>query len=138
MDTPRQRYKKKQIEKILINYYDNVDIAKYIIKSLEDIEESNRKETLKYHIDRWDDIAGSFFEVKTSNYNKFSYVLTTSIGKEYFIKKDHIMTFFNITGISYQVIDIIHELVKRSHDLEYDKLYNILTTKIMLEMLEMN
>ena len=138
MNTPRQLYKKKKIEKILTNYYNNYDVAKMIIKRLEVIDEIEKKETLEYYMDRWNNIAGSFFEVKNSNYNKFSHVFSTSIGREYHIKKDHIMTFFNITGISYQVVDIIHELITRSHDLEWlehdDKLYNELLIKLMKMM----
>lgn len=138
MDTPRQRYKKEKIEKILTSYYNNYDVAKRIIIELDLIDEIEKKETLEYHMDRWNNIAGSFFEVKNSNYNKFSYIFSTSIGREYHIKKDHITTFFNITGISYQVVDIIHELIMRSHDLEWlehdDKIYNELVIKLMQVM----
>tara|TARA_Y100001958_G_C21243553_1_gene572393 strand:+ start:3253 stop:3687 length:435 start_codon:yes stop_codon:yes gene_type:complete len=138
MDTPREKYKKKKIQKILISYYNNVDIALNIIKCLEDMEMVNKKETLEYHIDRWDNIAGSYFEVSNSNYKKFSQVLTTSIGREYRIKKDHITKFYNITGISYQIIQLIQELIKRSHDKEWllhdDKMYSLLANKIMIEM----
>lgn len=138
MDTPRQRYKKTKIKKILINYYDNTDIAEYIVKTLERIEETERTETLEYHIDRWNNIAGSYFEVISNNYNKFSYVLTTSIGREYHIKKDHITKFFNITGVSYQIVELVKELIKRSHDEEWllhdDEMYSKLADKIMIEM----
>ena len=135
MDTPRQRYKKKQIEKILINYYGNPDIAKYITNILEDIKKSDREETLEYHKDRWNNIAGSFFEVKNTNYQRFSYILDD---KHYIIKKDHNTTFYNITGLSYQIIDLIHELIKISDDSEwleeYDKKYSKLASKIMIVM----
>ena len=142
MDTPRQRYKKKKIEKILTNYYNNVDIAINVIYFLEHLENNKRKETLDYYIDRWDNIAGSYFQVAHNNYKKFSYVLTTSIGREYRIKKDHITTFYNITGISYQIIQLIQELIKRSHDEEWllhdDEMYSKLADKIMIEMNKYN
>ena len=135
MDTPRQRYKKKQIEKILINYYGNPDIANYIINILEDIKKSDREETLEYHINRWNNIAGSFFEVKNTNYKRFSYILDD---KHYIIKKDHNTTFYNITGLSYQIIDLIHQLIKISDDSEWleedDKKYSKLASKIMIVM----
>ena len=135
MDTPRQRYKKKQIEKILINYYNNPDIAKYITNILEDTKKSDREETLEYHKDRWNNIAGSFFEVKNTNYQRFSYILDD---KHYIIKKDHNTTFYNITGLSYQIIDLIHELIKISDDSEwleeYDKKYSKLASKIIIVM----
>lgn len=135
MDTPREKYKKKKIQKILISYYNNVDIALNIIKCLEDMEMFNRKKTLEYYVDRWDNIAGSFFEVSNNNYNKFSYILND---KNYVIKKDHITKFYNITGISYQIIELIQELIKRSHDKEWllhdDKMYSKLANKIMIEM----
>tara|TARA_Y100001958_G_C21212221_1_gene537838 strand:+ start:510 stop:941 length:432 start_codon:yes stop_codon:yes gene_type:complete len=138
MNTPRQKYKKLKIKKILTNYYDNVDIAEYIVKTLEQMKDNERKETLEYHIDKWNNIAGSFFEVVNSNYNKFSYVLTTSKGREYHIKKDHITKFFNITGISYQIVELVQELIKRSHDTEWllhdDEMYSKLADKLMIEM----
>ena len=138
MDTPRQRYKKTKIKKILINYYDNIDIAEYIVKTLERIQEAERIKTLEYHIDRWDNIVGSYFEVISNNYNKFSYVLTTSIGREYHIKKDHITKFFDITGISYQIVELVQELIKRSHDEQWllhdDEIYSKLADNIMREM----
>lgn len=135
MDSPRQIYKKKKIEKILINYYGNIDIAISIIKYLEDIKEIERKETLKYHIDRWDNIAGSYFLLTNSKYKRFSYILDD---RHYIIKKDHNTKFYNITGLSYQIIDLIHELIKISYDndwlLEDDKKYSKLANKIMIEM----
>jgi hypothetical protein len=135
MDTPLQIKKNKEIEKILVNYYGNPDIAKYIIKILEYIKEYEKNETLEYHMDRWNNIAGSFFEVKNSNYKRFSYILDD---KHYIIKKDHNTTFYNITGLSYQIIDLIHELMKILHNKEWleedDKKYSILANKIMIEM----
>jgi hypothetical protein len=135
MDTPLQIKKNKEIEKILVNYYGNPDIAKYIIKILEYIKDYEKNETLEYHMDRWNNIAGSFFEVKNSNYKRFSYILDD---KHYIIKKDHNTTFYNITGLSYQIIDLIHELMKISDDSEwleeYDKKYSKLASKIMIEM----
>tara|TARA_B100001094_G_scaffold332137_1_gene402953 strand:+ start:6757 stop:7170 length:414 start_codon:yes stop_codon:yes gene_type:complete len=135
MNTPLQIKKNKEIEKILVNYYGNPDIAKYIIKILEYIKEYEKNETLEYHMDRWNNITGSFFEVKNSNYKRFSYILDD---KHYIIKKDHINKFYNNTGLSYQLIDLLQELIKISHDKEWleedDKKYSILANKIMIEM----
>ena len=81
---------------------------------------------------------------------------------DYVIKKDHKPIFYNLTGISYQVVELIHELIKIKNEnkeifsngvtiniplpyIEYkdwlkhdDKLYSILSKKIMFEMKKNN
>ena len=69
----------------------------------------------------------------------------------FIVKKDHNPIFYNLTGLSYQVVDLIHQLIKLhkvdiydtddtfiwnyKHWLERDdKLYSILSSKIMNAM----
>ena len=66
----------------------------------------------------------------------------------YIVKVDMLPKFFDRTGISYQVVELIHELIKlkneyKLHDIRYnsnsyitmlkqdDKLYSLLAKKIM-------
>ena len=90
--------------------YHNVDICKYIIKIKKDEE---KKEIMKYYIERWDNIAGSHYIIHDTHYNKFSYIHNEV---NYIIKPDHNITFYNRTGISYQIIELIHELIKLKND----------------------
>lgn len=117
-------------------------ICKYIIKYKKYLEE---KETLDYHFKRWEDIAGSHYILHDTHEGKFSYIFNEV---DYIIKPDHKLNFFNLTGISYQVIELLHELIKinricsdNTHIEDYkywinndDKLYTILSKKIMFEM----
>ena len=65
------------------------------------------------------------------------------------VKPDHLFTFYNLTGISYQVVDFIHELIKLKNTdalentfiVDYkewlhddDTLFSKLSKKIMLRM----
>ena len=66
----------------------------------------------------------------------------------YTVKKDHNPTFYNLTGISYQIIELLHELIKinrvdsensRIEDYKYwltynDKLFSFLADKIRIVM----
>ena len=79
---------------------------------------------------------------------KFSYVLDS---EEYIIKPDHRMNFYKMTGISYQVLELIYELIRinneKSWDFEIDdkidwikhddKLYSELSKRIMNKMNKM-
>jgi hypothetical protein len=70
---------------------------------------------------------------------------------EYIVKKDHKPIFYELTGISYQVVELIHQLIKLKNEelientfiTDYkerlkqdDKLYRILADKIMISMKE--
>ena len=81
-----------------------------------------------------------------NHYKKFSYILNE---KQYIIKKDFNINFFEKTGISYQVIDLLFKLIRIRCDDRYncktkddyiewlkydDDLYGKLSEKIMIEM----
>tara|TARA_B100001094_G_scaffold264073_1_gene265915 strand:- start:635 stop:1081 length:447 start_codon:yes stop_codon:yes gene_type:complete len=106
---------------------------------------SENKDTLKYHMDRWNAIAGEHYYTRDNHYGKFSYIHN---GSNYIIKPDHRLYFYQMTGISYQVIELIYELIQirneKTWDFEIDnkeewlkhddKLYSELSKRIMNEM----
>jgi hypothetical protein len=127
---------------ILRLFINEPSICKNIIKYKKYLEE---KETLDYHFKRWEDIAGSHYILHDTHEGKFSYIFNE---EDYIVKPDHKLIFFNLTGISYQVIELLHELIKinricseNTHIEDYkywinydDKLYAILSKKIMFKM----
>tara|TARA_B100000902_G_C26941702_1_gene731364 strand:+ start:38 stop:490 length:453 start_codon:yes stop_codon:yes gene_type:complete len=121
------------------------EICDKIIKIKND---SENKETLEYHIDRWESIAGEHYYTRDTHFDKFSYIYNES---NYVIKRDHRMYFYQITGISYQVLELIYELIRILNENSYDEdfeefkdkkdwlknddiLYSILSKKIMMKM----
>ncbi len=118
------------------------EICNKIIK-LKNSKES--EETLKYHTDRWANIAGEHYYTRDTHYGKFSYIHDK---EKYIVKPDHRIYFYQMTGISYQVIELIYELIRirneNSWDFEMinkkewlkhdDALYSFLSKKIMIEM----
>jgi hypothetical protein len=100
---------KENINMILSRFIPIPEIRTKIIK-LKDIKEN--EETLQYHIERWDNIVGSYYFAKDTRKNKLSYVVDAgSISQRFIIKRDHRLEFFNRTGISYQIIALLHELI---------------------------
>ena len=120
----------------------NVDICKYILKQKKELE---KKETLEWYIERWENIAGAHYIIHDTHEGKFSYIFNE---ENYIVKPDHKLNFINLTGISYQVIELLHELIKinricseNTHIEDYkywinndDKLYAILSKKITERM----
>ncbi len=126
------------------------EICNKIIKIKND---SENKETLKYHIDRWESIAGEHYYTRDTHYGKFSYIHDN---EKYIIKRDHRIYFYQMTGISYQVLELIYELIRILNENSYDEdfenmllledkkrwlrnddaLYSLLSKKIMIEMLK--
>ncbi len=112
------------------------------------IELKNCKEyegALEYHMGRWQTIAGEHYYTKDTHYGKFSQVHD---GSNYIVKPDHRLGFYQITGISYQVVELIYELIRINHEnawdfemidkkdwLKYDdELYSELSKRIMNKM----
>jgi len=107
--------------------------------------EEEKRETLEYHMNRWETIAGEYYYTRDNHIGKFSYVFDNT---KYVIKPDHRMNFYKLTGVSYQVIELIHELIRILHEnswdfeiddkadwLKYDDaLYSELSKRIMDEM----
>ena len=125
----------------------NTDVCKLIIHKKNTIE---MKEIMEYHYDRWENIAGSHYRLRDTDQDKYSLICDYST---FIVKKDHLPIFYNLTGISYQVVDLIHLLIKLHRvdredtqetfiwNYKYwlerdDKLYSVLTNKIMRAMNE--
>ena len=124
----------------------NTDVCKLIIHKKNTIE---AKETMDYYYDRWENIAGSHYRLHDTHDGLYSLIWDAST---YTVKKDHNLMFYNLTGISYQIIELLHELIKLNridsensriedykewieHD---DKLYSFLADKIRIAMNETN
>ena len=102
-------------------------------KIIEIKDEEEKKDALKYHYERWENIAGSHYILHDTHVGKFSIIHDET---NYIVKKDHKPTFYNITGISYQVVELIHELIRiyNKEWLQYDDmLYSKLADLIMDE-----
>tara|TARA_B110001469_G_C9597331_1_gene296659 strand:+ start:62 stop:505 length:444 start_codon:yes stop_codon:yes gene_type:complete len=127
--------------KELINH--NVDICKFILKIKKKIE---KEEIMEWYIARWENIAGAHYILHDTHYEKFSLIYNEN---DYIVKPDHKLSFYKITGISYQIIELIHELIKLKNKdsientfiidykewLQYDdNLYTILSKKITERM----
>lgn len=108
-------------------------------KQLEDAE------ILEFHYKRWKDISSSYFILRDSY--EFRIAEAQRLGD--IVKPDNLLTFYNLTGISYQVVDFIHELIKLKNPdalentfiIDYkewleddDKLFSTLSKQIMLQM----
>ena len=108
-------------------------------KQLEDAE------ILEFHYKRWKDISSSYFILRDS----YEFRITEAQRLGDIVKPDHLLTFYNLTGISYQVVDFIHELIKLKNPdalentfiIDYkewleddDKLFSTLSKQIMLQM----
>ena len=118
------------------------EICNKIIKLKNDIE---NEEIFDYHMNRWETIAGEHYYTRDNHSGKFSQVLD---GSNYIVKRDHRLGFYQMTGVSYQIVDLIHELIRINHEnawdfqiddkkywIKYDdELYSNLSNKIMIEM----
>tara|TARA_B100001094_G_scaffold264074_1_gene265919 strand:- start:220 stop:675 length:456 start_codon:yes stop_codon:yes gene_type:complete len=138
----------KKDEMIILYLKVFIPIPEICNKIIKIKNESENKDTLKYHIDRWNSIAGEHYYTRDNHYGKFSQVLNRSYKIDFKIKPDHRVYFYQMTGISYQVIELIYELIKirneKSWDFEIDnkedrikhddKLYSELSKRIMNEM----
>ena len=71
-------------------------------KQLEDTD------ILEFHSKRLKDISGSHFMLR----DQHEFRIAEAQRLADIVKPDHLFTFYNLTGISYQVVDFIHELIK--------------------------
>lgn len=99
-------------------------------------------ETLDYYTERWENIAGEYFHLIDNHSGKFSIIHDST---NFIIKNDYRLNFYQRTGISYQIICLLHELIKIKNEilpdegyqywLNYDdSLYSMLANKIMKRM----
>ena len=126
---------------ILSRFIPIPEIRKDIINKKKELES---EETLEYYNEIWKNIIGYYFVTRDTKVGKFSQILD---GKKYIIKPDHRLEFFERTGLSYQIIELLHELILLKSDdsiidnidYEYwldhdDILYGKMSKMIMIEM----
>ena len=117
-------------------------ICKNIMNHKKQLEDT---EIVEFHSKRLKDISGSHFMLRDSYEGNLSAAQILAD----IVKPDHLYTFYNLTGISYQVVDFIHELIKLKNPdalentfiVDYkewlhddDTLFSKLSKKIMLRM----
>ena len=127
---------------ILRIFINEPSICKYIMNHKKQLEDT---EILEFHTKRWEDISGSYFMLRDS----YEFRIAEAQRLADVVKPDHLFTFYNLTGISYQVVDFIHELIKLKNTdalentfiVDYkewlhddDKLFSSLSKQIMLQM----
>ena len=97
----------KQILSILLDYIPNDHICNIIIDMK---NTSENKETLQYHMNRWDSIALKY--IKAGKINELSHhTIVTAWVSDYY-KLDDCLDFFKETGISYQIRFLVLDLLK--------------------------
>lgn len=129
----------------LLNFIPEISICKSILKHKKDLENID---IMEYHMERWENIAGEHYHMHDNHTDKFSYIFDE---RNYVVKVDMLPYFYDRTGISYQVVELIHELIKlkneyKLHDIRYnsnsyitmlkqdDQLHSFLAKKIMDNM----
>ena len=101
-------------------------------------KEIEKKETFDYHIHLYENISLKYNECLKTKFPLYSWI---GNGKSYITEKDRNLKFFNYTGISFQVRDIILDLIKNENykwRIYDDKMYCILARKIYEKMIHMN
>ena len=129
--------------KELLNH--NISICKIILNIKKQKENLENK---LYYLDQYEKIAKEHYYLHKNHIGKFSVIHDS---KNYVIKKDFKLDYYKYTGLSYQIIELIHELIKLKNEKyltkEYgykywlnhdDKLYSLLSNKIMKEMKSYN
>ena len=121
-------------------------ICKYIMNHKKQLEDT---EIVEFHSKRLKDISSSHFMLRDS----YEFSIAEAQRLADIVKPDHLFTFYNLTGISYQVVDFIHELIKLKNPdalentfiVDYkewlhddDTLFANLSKEIMLQMKEIS
>ena len=127
---------------ILRIFINEPSICKYIMNHKKQLGDT---EILEFHYKRWKDISSSYFILRDS----YEFRIAEAQRLADIVKPDHLFTFYNLTSISYQVVDFIHELIKLKNSdalentfiVDYkewlhddDTLFSTLSKQIMLEM----
>ena len=127
---------------ILRIFINEPSICKNIMNHKKQLEDT---EIVEFHSKRLKDISGSHFMLRDS----YEFSIAEAQRLADIVKPDHIFTFYNLTGISYQVVDFIHALIKLKNTdalentfiVDYkewlnddDTLFSSLSKQIMLQM----
>ena len=126
----------------LLIFIPEISICKLILKHKKNLENIDNME---YYMERWENIAGEHYYIHDNHINQFSYIFDEL---NYVVKVDMSPKFFYNTGISYQIVELIHELIKLKNEYtlcdenyssnsyitmlkQDDQLYSFLAKKIM-------
>ena len=115
-------YSLKNDEKIRLYLKEFIPIPEICNKIIKIKNSKESEDTLKYHIDRWESIAGEHHFTRDTHYGKFSYIFDDS---NYVVKRDHRIYFYQMTGIPYQIVELIHELIRILNENSYDEDFEI-------------
>ena len=119
------------------------EICQLIIHKKNELE---KKDTIKYYINLWETIGGSYFKSIENRYPTYSYALGLGDGKSIIIAHpDNILDYYLQTGNSYQVRNTILDQIKDHYPLntfkiwfyDDDKHLGELTKRIMKQMKRM-
>ena len=75
--------------------------------------EKERIDTYNYHSERWKDIVLSYFRCLETRYPTYSYVFN---GETFIANIDKNLEFFNKTGLSYQIRELVMSLINGYKD----------------------
>ena len=112
----------------LLTFIPEISICKLILKHKKILENIDN---MDYYMERWENIAGEHYYIHDNHINQFSYIFDEL---NYVIKKDMSPKFFNRTGISYQIVELVHELIKLKN--EYNLYDNLNTSNTYITMLK--
>ena len=123
-----------------------IHVPEIVNKIIQIKNEKIKEETFEYYNQRWNYIARLHYKIKDGHQGKFSFIFNS---EEYIVKVDHNLKFYELTGISYQVIDLIHDLIHvystgnglniKCNDFKEDNyIYGILSEKIMDKIKEVS
>ena len=102
--------KEIQIYLLLSTKINEPNIVNKIINIIKNEEE---KDALEYHVERWETIAGSFFQSierwPSGDPHPYSFVLD---GRKYIYEKDRNLSYFSETSVSYQCRELLLETIK--------------------------
>jgi hypothetical protein len=127
----------------LKEFINEISLCKKIIHLKNNLENADN---ILYHLDRWENISGEHLHMM-SNYNNNNFSLIFN-EEDFIAVKDYRNRFYNLTGISYQIVSLVQELIKRRNEfiendndligknlfIIEDKLYSILGKEIMIKM----
>ena len=136
---------------LLLSQFIPIEPIRYKIIQMKNKKE--KKEALDYHIERWETISSKYFRSLEKDYHGVVIPQSYSIDSKYFVSNiDKCLEFYNETGISYQVRDLLLDILQcpmgslftenimdctlfewRKED---DKIYSILSQEIMKKFKE--
>ena len=107
------RISDEELRRILIIKLNDPYLSDFIITIKKKQEEKEKKDALAFHIENWENISGKYFYSQelspfTNVRNIYSYVLDN---KKLIFQRDRVMDFFKETGISFQVRELLLDVI---------------------------